>query len=187
MLPAWLVQVESEAQAWEAFQNGQSDLVTAWLSRYVEAVNQSGLDQLETDSEEQIFAEPIPSLTGDSYTLATGWVWAVASPDPEKRALAVELIQFLAAPDFLAEWNSASGFLPPRPDALAEWTVSFRGPAGNLYELVTDLSESASLKPSEDVLAVLGPPVRQAVMTVLNQQADPEAAARAAVASLNLP
>jgi ABC-type glycerol-3-phosphate transport system substrate-binding protein len=100
---------------------------------------------------------------------------------------ALALVEFLAEASFLAEWNTAIGHLPPRPDALAGWTVGSSEFSSQLRQLAADLSTAASLQPSEDILAVLGPPIRQAVISVLNQQVEPDVAAHAAAANLNLP
>ena len=42
-----------------------------WTSRF--------LSELPPDT----LAEAVPSLGSKPYTLATGWVWALAEPDPE--------------------------------------------------------------------------------------------------------
>lgn len=187
VLPAWLTQIETDEQSLEALVNGQADKANSWLSRYIAETSPFPTGQTRSSLQGQVLAEQIPTLSGEPYTLATGWVWSVASPDPAHRELAEKLVEFLAESSFLAEWNAALGYLPPRPDALTEWTVGFGESAGELRNLAADLSAAASLQPSEDVLAVLGPPIRQAVVNVINLQVEPEVAAKSAVASLNLP
>lgn len=186
-LPAWLVQVETDRQAWEALVGGQTDKANAWLSQFIQTISPLPVGQPDSVVGGQLAAEQVPSMSDEPYTLATGWVWAVASPDPTRRQLAEKLVEFLADASFLAEWNSALGLLPPRPDALAAWTVAYGESSADLRSLAEDLSAAASLQPSEDVLAVLGPPIRQAVVNVINLQVEPGVAARSAVASLNLP
>ena len=187
ILPSWLVQVDSDDQTWNAFDSNQVEMTAAWMSRYLEATRPT-LPGLDDPSEgAKLIGEQIPSLSDQPYTLATGWVWAVASRQPMQRAQAEKLVEFLSDPRFLAEWNAALGYLPPRPEALDTWTIGSGKPADELRELAEELSSAASLRPSNDVLAVLGPPIRQAVLNVLNQQVEPAEAAKAAVASLNLP
>lgn len=187
VLPPWLVQIDTNQQVWDAFENQQVDLATVRMSHYLAVFGPSLPDQAGSSQPARQFVGQLPSLDGQPYTLATGWVWAVASPQPERRTLAGKLVEFLAEASFMAEWNAALGYLPPRSDALTEWTVGSGDSSAALRQLAVDLSTAARLEPSEDVLAVLGPPVRQAVVGVLNQQVEPEVAARAAVAALNLP
>jgi multiple sugar transport system substrate-binding protein len=187
VLPAWLIQLDRDEQVWEAFENGQVDMVVAWMSQYLAELNLTRPGQTAFDPVTQPVEGRIPSLNGQPYTFAKGWVWAVASPDTGRRERALELVEFLAQAGFLAEWNAALGLLPPRPDALAEWTAASGETSVTLRQLAVDLSTAASLQPSEDVLAVLGLPIYQAVVSVLNQQVEPDIAAHSAAAALNLP
>jgi ABC-type glycerol-3-phosphate transport system substrate-binding protein len=113
--------------------------------------------------------------------LATGWVWALASPDPNRRALATELAQFLVDKQFLGEWNDAAGYLPPHIDSLAIWGDE------ELRPLIGRISMTAQLVPSEDLLASLGPALENAVVLVIKQQSDPQTAAELAVEQVNQP
>ena len=49
---------------------------------------------------------PIPTPGGKPFTLATGWVWALAGRDEAKRKLTVELAEFLTEPHFLASLDT---------------------------------------------------------------------------------
>jgi ABC-type glycerol-3-phosphate transport system substrate-binding protein len=108
-------------------------------------------------------------------------VWALVSPTPEHQELSVELAEFLTRSDFLAEWTSVTGYLPPRPSALANWEPI------PLRTLVNQISLSAQLIPSSDVLTSLGPPLEEATVQVLKLQIDPRAAAEEAAGSLSGP
>jgi multiple sugar transport system substrate-binding protein len=172
VLPFWLSQYETDAQVWQVFEDGEADQLVAWASQVLAASSQA---------QAPLAARPLPTLDGQPYTLATGWVWAVASPNPEKRALAGELAAFLVDGGFLAEWNAAAGYLPPRRSALESWQPeAWRA-------LVDEIAPAAELLPPGDVLAVLGPPLRQAAVDVLKLQVAPAAAAQAAVAALGAP
>ena len=95
---------------------------------------------------------PITDL-GTPITFANGWVWALAGSIPENQQVAVELAEFLLDDSFLAEWISGMNYLPTR-----------------LYQSShTDpILESAQALPPEDVLAVLGPIMNQALSRILN-------------------
>ena len=120
-------------------------------------------------------------MNGNPYTLATGWSWALAGQDTGRRSTAVKLAEFLADKDFLAEWTSAAGFLPPRSDALQGWQDSTE------RQVLQQISTSAHLMPPVDVVSSLGPVLEQAVVDVLKAQSDPQSAAAAAISKINQP
>jgi ABC-type glycerol-3-phosphate transport system substrate-binding protein len=167
--PFWLTQLQTDDQAWDAFQKGQAAMVVTWASRY--------LQERPSDTA----AARLPTLDGTEFTLATGWVWALSSPRPERQALAAQLAVHLTESDFLAQWTQALGYLPPRPSALAAWQDT------SMRLLVEEISTSAALVPSADVLPGLAAPLLTAATQMLKQQGDPTQAAEEAVISLQTP
>lgn len=166
VFPYWLTQFESEAQAWEAWNSGQFPLNVTWSTRFLQLPEDPGLE---------VEVGHLPTRSGQPYTLARGWVWAVASPNSERQELALRLVKHLSDSVFLGQWTAAGGYLPPHPAALGEWPVSSRS------QFVRELVESARLSPSENLLSTLGPILRQAALAVLRQQVDPAQAASQAV------
>jgi ABC-type glycerol-3-phosphate transport system substrate-binding protein len=172
VMPYWLTQYESYDQVWETFSQGQFSMTIAWASRHF---NDSDNLSLRVDG------GLIPTSDGLPFTLATGWVWALATTQPDRQALSVQLAEFLVDEAFLAEWTEASGLLPPRSLALESWkNASFR-------DLADQVALSAQLFPSTDVLSSLGPVLEEATTVVLKQQAVPVTAAQDAVDTLNNP
>ena len=166
LTPFWLTQFQSDDQSWEAYQKGQADMVITWASHF--------LQEQPADSA----AASLPTLNGSDFTLASGWVWALASPLPERQKPAAQLAEYLSESSFLAQWTHATGYMPPRPSALETW-----GEAG-LRPIVGDVSKSAHLYPSTDVLPSLAPPLSEATIQMLKQQGDPATAAEKAVNGL---
>ena len=162
-----LSQIETQEQAWKAYQEGQFTMAVTWASL-----------SLSVKDTPTIL---IPTPEGISYTLATGWCWALASPQSGKRELSAALAEFLVESDFLAQWSEAGGFLPPRAGSLEVWQAE---PARSL---ALELSASAHLIPSGDILSSLGPALQQAVLQVLRQEKTSIEAAQAAVESLGTP
>jgi ABC-type glycerol-3-phosphate transport system substrate-binding protein len=169
LMPYWLTQYETDQEAWTAYEENQAHLAVTWASRY--------LKEPPMDTA----AAPLPTKDGVPFTLATGWVWALSSPDPERRMLSTELAEFLTASDFLGQWTSAAGYLPPRPESLAYWSNT------PLKALVSQIAPSAQLVPSLDVLTGLGPVLQSATMDILKEQTDPISAAAAAAEKLGGP
>jgi len=169
LMPFWLTQYETDDQSWTAYEEGQTEMVITWASRY--------LKNLPVDAD----GAPIPTQDGIPFTLATGWAWALVSQNPERQALSVQLAEFLTTADFLAVWTAAGGYIPPRPSALSAWeNVS----AQSLLDRITP---SARLMPSLDVITAIGPVLQQATVDVLKEQADPITAAETAAELLSTP
>jgi ABC-type glycerol-3-phosphate transport system substrate-binding protein len=201
IFPDWLTQMATDEQAWTAFQEGRSNLVVTWVSRYLK----------NPPADAQV--AHLPTLSGVPSTLANGWVWALAGTQADRQGQAVELAEFLTDSRFLAEWNAAAGYLPPRPSALAGVfepepgmsptatipavpTGASAEPAGagqagvpppSLPTILHQIALSARLYPPADILISVGPPLQEAVLGVLRGQLDPASAAQAAVDRLNVP
>ena len=94
-IPSWTTEFQDDEQTWQAFNDNKAPMVITWLSRY--------LNSMLSDTA----GAPIPTPEGKPYSAATGWVWAMASPDPEHERLSAELAEFLSEGDFLARWTSA--------------------------------------------------------------------------------
>ena len=172
LMPFWLTQFDTYDQADEAYRQGQASLAITWASHYLGRAS-----NLPTDEA----ASLIPTADGKPFTLATGWVWALASPQPDRFALTAQLAEFLTDSKFLAEWTLAVGYLPTRSSSLSYW------PESPLQSLASQIIPSARLYPSADILSGLGPTLEQATVQVLKRQSDPLAAAQSAADHLHNP
>lgn len=169
VMPYWITQYQTDDQAWQAFENEETDLVITWISRY--------LSNMQAD----IAIAPLPTQTGEPYTLGNGWVLALSTPHADRQALGAELAEYLTDSEFLSQWSEASGIIPPQPSALSNWSDN------SLQTLVNRIATSARLIPSTDLLTSLGPPLQQSTVAVLKEQSDPQMAAQAAIDSLSNP
>ena len=189
-MPYWLTQFQNDDQVWEAFQEKRFNLVVTWSSRYLAkdgdiVLPGSALPTVapgtaapgEPPPDELVMA-PLPTPDGAPFTLATGWVWALATSNRDNRLVSLQLAEFLCEPRFLARWTEAMGYLPPRADALQAWSDS------SLQLLLSQLARSAMLYPSTDISTPLGASLQEAVVQVLKKQNDPENAAQAAAEGL---
>ncbi|MEN4042252.1 MAG: extracellular solute-binding protein [Anaerolineaceae bacterium] len=165
--PPWVGQLQSDDQAWEAFTAQRANMLLTWSTRY--------LTHLPVDSK----AVPLPSLGEQPFSLATGWLWAVSDPDPARRAVAVRLAEYLVESEYLADWTAAAGKLPPRPAALENWLNQ------SLRALVEPLALSMQVRPTNDIMAALGPVLHDAAQDVIRHQVEPAVAAEAAAYQLN--
>ncbi|MDZ7844921.1 MAG: extracellular solute-binding protein [Anaerolineales bacterium] len=158
VMPYWVTQFETDQQSWEAYRERQATLVLTWSSTYFNA-----------ESPNTSLA-PFPTRDGVPYTYGTGWVWAVTSPEPERAELALRLIEELMDPDFLGSWSYELGYLPVKSSVAQTW-------GGNLSAPFLDkMLLSARMVPEQRILTSVGPLLRDAVLAVLKDQVEPEAA-----------
>jgi multiple sugar transport system substrate-binding protein len=160
VMPYWLTQYQDDEQVWEAFLDKRADIAVTWASRY--------LGNLPAESA----AAQIPTPEGAPYSIATGWVWAIPTHQPERQELSIDLAEFLTEGDFLGEWSQAAGFLPTRSGALEGWSEE------SVRALIEDIVLSARILPPVDILTSLGSPLQMATVDVLKQQSDPRTAAQ---------
>jgi ABC-type glycerol-3-phosphate transport system substrate-binding protein len=172
VMPYWITQYSDDEQVWETFMGEQFPMAVAWASTY--------LDHKLSEPADLTLAT-LPTPDGAPFTLATGWNWALAGQDPERRVLSVRLAEFLVEKEFLASWTYAAGYLPPRVDALQSWEDA------DLRRIIEQISYSARLTPPADLISSIGPAMEQAVVDVLKAQSDPQSAAQAAIDQINRP
>jgi multiple sugar transport system substrate-binding protein len=166
VFPNWLSQYQTDGQSWQAYREQRTQLLITWSSQY--------LTNLPADTA----AAPLPSLGDKPFTLATGWVWALSDPLPERRPASIKLAEFLVTSEFLARWSSDAGYLPTRPSALTAWSNE------GLRVLFSPIALSAQIRPSNDLLIGLGPILEDATLQIIKQQGDPVQIAQAAAERL---
>jgi ABC-type glycerol-3-phosphate transport system substrate-binding protein len=151
VFPPSLVNVATEAQALQIYRTGSADKGVIWILDY------------ESSSDGEI--TPLPGLDESPFSYATGWLWALAGSNPENQQLAVELAEHLVAEEFIGEWTRSAGYLPTRPSTVEENDRTMAA-----------IIDSAHPVPSNDVLAVLGPLMQEALTRVLNGEQPEEVA-----------
>jgi multiple sugar transport system substrate-binding protein len=168
IFPVSITQYETDAQVWQAYQDGRVNVCITWMSAFLSARLPDSL------------VLPLPVMRGQASTLATGWGWAVADPLPERRAMSVHLMEWLTDAKFLAMWTEAAGFLPTRPASMDAWKDQ------TLKTVLGQVAVSANARPSSDIITSLGPVLEEAAVKVIRLEAEPsQAAAQAAERLLN--
>lgn len=170
VLPLSARQYATLEETWQAILDGRA---------------QAGLTRLSA-----LLAEDDPSLDASAFQPNTDsrptcfvetWSWAMVTRDPSRQALAAQLLAWISAPEFLGPWTSALGLLPPTTSALELW------PPGAETSLVSRLVMAATPRPSAEIIATVGVPLRDAAEAVLSGTVSPEAAALAASQDLLSP
>ncbi len=162
-----VVQWQTFEQSWESFLEGSASLTAVPLSELLARYPQSVEDPAA-----------LPTLLDTSFTLSSGWVWALSSPGTDRQELALTLAEYLVEPGFLGSWSEAFGRVPARPSALESWQNDA------LRVQLLKQSSSARFLPGNEVMTSISPVLRSAVLAVLRDNYVPEDAARQAVESL---
>ena len=167
LIPTWTTQLQDDEPAWQAFLGNQSEMVVTWANTYL---NEGLADTAATH---------VPTENGAPYSLADGWVWALANNEPSHQELSNELAEFLTESLFLARWTTATGYFPPRPNAMSNWQTT------SLRSFAHQISLSAEVIPPADILTALGQPIRDGTIGVINLQLTPDIAAQTAADQVN--
>ncbi len=155
--PAYLLQYKNEAEVWQTYTDGGSAaMALVWASQF-----------LRTSPEDTTLSLP-PMSNGSTYTLGQSWLWALTSPDPERQSLGAELAAYLTMPDFLAQWNTAAGYLPTRATALDTWQTP------SLRETFQPVLLAIHPFPPDDVYVPLQMLLHDALEQVLLEKGSPE-------------
>ena len=152
VFPTWITQYQNDSQAWQSYLDQNGNAVIIWSSRY--------LSELPADSS----ATPVPALGTEPYTVADGWMWALADLDPERQVLGIALAEYLVNGTFLSEYSPNSGYLPTRPTSLTTVTNQ------SLKTLISQLVVAAHVRPASDLTTTIGPIVQESTVQIIKRQ-----------------
>ncbi|MBN1537957.1 MAG: extracellular solute-binding protein [Anaerolineales bacterium] len=169
LMSSWVAQIQSDEQCWQALNDNRTKMIITWSLSYFN--NLSG----------EYSATTIPTTNGAPFTLASGWVWALANPHRSDQSLAVELAEFLSDTEFQTEWTMANGYLPTRRSALNNWEDE------SLKLLSNRVIASANIVMGTDDITRLNSIFYKAALTVIQGENDPSSAVTVAIDSLTQP
>lgn len=169
VFPPWLSQYQTDGQVWQAYHDQEAHWMLTWSSYY--------LSELPVDTA----AIPLPTLGSEDLTMASGWLWALSEPLPERQTLSADLAEYLIASDFLASWTPTIGYLPTRPTTLVDWTNQ------SMRSLISQIVLSAQIRPSNDLTNSLGPVLKESTLLIIERKSNPIQAAQSAHEQLYAP
>lgn len=169
IFPFWMTELTTDDAAWRTYNEKRTPMAVTWLSRY--------LDQLPADTA----AMPLPSVSDQPATLASGWMWGLAASTSERQNMAVQLAESLLAPDFLEKWTPTINLMPTRPSSLKGWDNYSQ------QTLIKMLAEGAQVLPTNDMLASLGPVLTDSTLMIFKGQGNAENIAQSAATRLMEP
>lgn len=167
--PNWLGQYQNDAQALQAYRDYKGQWLITWASNY--------LAELPVDST----ASTIPPLGDKNITLASGWLWSLSDPQPDRRELSSRLLEHLVEAEFLSQWGPLSASLPVRPSTINKWT------SPTIQALFNDILATAVIIPANDSINLIGPILQEATGLILKRESDPIRASQGAFDRLSTP
>jgi ABC-type glycerol-3-phosphate transport system substrate-binding protein len=156
LFPDAAANISTDSQVLQEYRAHRANMAITHFSAY--HASQDGLVQ------------PLMGLKQDHYTFSTGWMWALAGQDVANEKLSAQLVAFLTADDFLAQWIKETSYLPTRQPTTNQSSGS----------PIPAIIEAAQPTPSSDTLAVLGPAMQEAITRVLKGE-QPDAVARSVI------
>ena len=152
-----------------------SDVDSAWLSLsdtqqgFMEISSRLYLEQRLSLGASLFGATPTKS--GKQVTIGRVWAFAVLTQEPERRALALKLIEELVAPSVLGPWGLDTYRLPVHRAALDSW-----GNEDIYYDFVRKELEAAVALPNGTSFVGFSADIHQALLAVLSGEITPEEA-----------
>jgi ABC-type glycerol-3-phosphate transport system substrate-binding protein len=161
--PAALELADGEA-VWSIFVQGQAPLACVSARRY--AAESSALDAGYA---------PAPGLSGAAPPIAGGWALAIVTRDPQRQAVAAELIGWLLRPENAGAWAKAAGWLPTSSGALS-------AVAGSEYAAFLDAQMTAARSiPVGPDSADTADRIQSAIESVVTGESDAASATESAI------
>jgi ABC-type glycerol-3-phosphate transport system substrate-binding protein len=162
VIPAAMLNTHSLAESWKAYLEGSALIAHTSAALYL-----TGQDDLLNTA-----VAPIPGPEEAAPSLASAWHWVILSPDPTRRGLAAELLNWLMSAENLGVWSYSSRWLPASAGALAVW------PTDDVYvRFVQEQLRLAVAHPGDAYNQVMQPKLAQAVRDVLLGNSSPAEAA----------
>lgn len=158
VIPDTVLGFSSEDAVWAAFLEGDAGLA-AVNARYYLSQGEV-LDNIGFGS--------VPTLDGTSITVAQTWAFAILTPDPERQALIIELVQELLDPEVLGPVNQYNHRLPTRRSAFQLWSQ-----VNPYYQFLDTQLGLAVAIPNGKAFADLAQRMQQAELDVLSGNLQP--------------
>lgn len=152
-----------------------SDVDSAWLSvsvvpeGFVEISSTRYLQERNSISASAFGATPTKS--GEQVTIGRVWAFAVLSQEPERRALALKLVEHLVDPTILGPWGQSAHRLPVHRAALDRW-----GSGDPYYDFVRQQLEVTISLPNGTSFVGFSADIHQALLAVLSGEITAEEA-----------
>jgi len=152
VFPYWLADYDSFDAGYQAFLDNRANYAVVWASTVINHLP------------DNVQIAPLPGVNAATFTLANGWMWVLPNAPEENRQLTVALVEYLADPQFLAEWTETADLLPTSQSILTRWTNQTD------LSVLNDVASSARIVPANEFSSAISPILQQGVLGMVRGQ-----------------
>lgn len=157
---------QNQAEVVKAFQSDKEDQMITWFSSV-------------PDSQTRYWISAVPGVDDISASLARGWFWVSANPDPLRRSMSSDLVKVLSEPDFLAEIARNTRLIPVRESELISQDP--------VLQTRLAVLQTANSEPDGLLLVTIGTPFQNAIKAIQEGKEPSKAIAQQVIESLKQP
>lgn len=165
------------AQYWAQFMAGRANIIQIDSTMYL-AQEAGGMPITGPSA---VAVAPLPAPSDVSVTMVDGWMWVITATEPNRKARAAQVVNWLMDPERLGSFSHALGMLPARRSALDTWKDATN--STYMAFVVSELGKDAAPLP-DMVRANVAGALQGAFEDVLNGRKTADAAADEAIAKL---
>jgi maltose-binding protein MalE len=132
--PVWISNYTTFDESWEYYKSQNSGYAIAWASQYL-----SNPDSGTTIS-------PLPAIGDQQVSRADAWVWCIPARNIGGQEISLEMADYFSDPDFVDQFDLASGYLPVYTSGVQEITDT------DLNATIINLYSTAQILPSDSTI-----------------------------------
>lgn len=157
--PPSVLEYSSLSAVWPAFLNIGSGYANVSANFFLS----------QRESTDILGYQQVPTLSGSPLTIGHTWAFVILADDAELRALALELIMRMLAPDVHGSWSQAARRLPTRRSSLDNWGIS-----QPYYDFLRQQLDVAISPPNSPTFIDFSKRLQSAQQKLLNKELTPE-------------
>jgi len=155
VFPAWLADLQTNNDTWNAYTRGQGIYALIWASQAL----RNPVDNTTITA--------LPVSPSSPVSLVDGWMLCITNPTAERSKYDLLLADYLLEPEFLARWSETAGYVPAQRSVLAQWTDQ------SIAETLTLAADQSVSVPNNEVKQLLGSILNQYAISLVRRQTSP--------------
>jgi maltose-binding protein MalE len=132
--PVWISNYATFDESWEYYKSQNSGYAIAWASQYL------------SDPDSGTTISPLPAIGDQQVSRADAWVWCIPARNTGGQEISLEFADFFADPEFVDQFDIASGYLPVYSSGVNQITDT------DLASTIVNLYSTAQILPSDSTI-----------------------------------
>lgn len=139
--PVWISNYTTFDESWEYYKSQNSGYAIAWASQYL------------SDPDAGTTISPLPAIGDQQVSRADAWVWCIPARNTGGQEISLEMADYFAAPEFVDQFDLASGYLPVYNSGVNQITdADLTSTIINLYSTAQILSSDSTINSINSLL-----------------------------------